>query len=477
MRVRASTILLFALLPAPVVNAAAMASAARNASKSREHPAASKPVKAAAISPVRVAHGAERVSSSHASSREVEKRSSVHSSGHLSDHFSRAEPIEKARGGRVVAAREERESKSRHEPERRQEIAEVREVRGSRRGESARAVSVRTASGKSARVEPEKTARLTPAPIVRVQPEETAPVSSEIESDPEAANVVHDRKVHHSPDGHSANDAEDEEEPRKATSEDFMSAAPAAKPAEAATLPSPVRPVAGVMKIKVAPIVKLAIVAPEPPPVTVPVLYRGGHLVVPPALKGSHEILVHQNEMADIDGLLRIRDDEDLDDMRANKLLVAIPAVQGIQVDERLPANRRYCRPWTAQFLTALARAHYARFHTALQVNSAVRTVEFQQRLMLTNGNAAPAEGETASPHLTGQAVDLAKHGLSMTEIAWLRGYLLPLVQEGKVDVEEEFQQSCFHVSVYRKYMPQAEPKRVIPPHHSATTALATVLR
>ncbi len=112
-----------------------------------------------------------------------------------------------------------------------------------------------------------------------------------------------------------------------------------------------------------------------------------------------------------------------------------------------------------------------------MQVNSAVRTVEFQQRLLRTNGNAAPAEGETASPHLTGQAVDLAKHGLSLTQIAWLRGYLLPLVQQRKVDVEEEFQQACFHISVYKKYLPSSDtPRRDIPTHGTSSAALATAI-
>ena len=41
---------------------------------------------------------------------------------------------------------------------------------------------------------------------------------------------------------------------------------------------------------------------------------------------------------------------------------------------------------------------------------------------------------------------------MSITEIAWMRGYLLPLIEAGKIDVEEEFQQSCFHISVYRRY-------------------------
>jgi hypothetical protein len=188
-----------------------------------------------------------------------------------------------------------------------------------------------------------------------------------------------------------------------------------------------------------------------------PVRHR---LVVPPAMKGSREILVHQNVVADQEGLSRIQDDDDLDSLRESRLLVAIPKVQGMRTNEGLPANRRYCRPWTAQFLATLARAHYARFHRALQVNSAVRTVEVQERLLRTNGNAAPAEGATASPHLTGQAVDLAKHGLSLAEVAWMRSYLRPLVEQGKVDVEEEFQQACFHISVYRKYLPQTAGKK-----------------
>ncbi len=214
-------------------------------------------------------------------------------------------------------------------------------------------------------------------------------------------------------------------------------------------------------------------------PVILPTLYnRRGRLVVPPPLKGSHEILIRQNLMADSDGLERVRDEADLDHMRASGMLVPLPEDATLHIDGRLPASRRYCRPWTALFLDTLARQHFARFQSALQVNSAVRTVEFQQRLVHSNGNAAPAEGDTASPHLTGEAIDIAKHGLTLAEIAWLRGYLLPLVQQGKVDVEEEFQQSCFHISVYKKYMPQAPPRRIIATtHREGTSALGIGLR
>jgi len=265
----------------------------------------------------------------------------------------------------------------------------------------------------------------------------------------------------------------------RATSEHFVRAS-APKPSKAATASAAAKPepVVNVIRRNSTQHPQLEDVDEEAAtPMILPALYnKRGHLIVPPPLKGSHEILVHQNLVADNEGLDRIKDDDDLERMRAQHLLVALPESKALDVDDRLPTNRRYCRPWTAQFLAALSRAHYARFHTSLQVNSAVRTVEFQQRLQRTNGNAAPAEGETASPHLTGQAVDLAKHGLSMTEIAWLRGYLLPLVHEGKIDVEEEFQQSCFHISVYKRYLPSTPTQRVAGTRHGGTASLAAAI-
>lgn len=317
------------------------------------------------------------------------------------------------------------------------------------------------------------------APITR----HSDPVESEAPTAPapsqDSVEVKHDRKQHY-----SVGSGGSQTEPRKATPEDFLkpfaaNAVPA-KPTASKTLEVAKHKTVAVETTPVVPTksVVAKIQPPEPPSFT-PVLYtKRGRLIVPPAMKGSHEILLHQNEMADRDGLDRVQDDAALDEMRESKLLVPIPSGPGLQTDERLPMNRRYCRPWTAQFLAAMSRAFYAKFHTPLQVNSAVRTVEFQHRLLMTNGNAAPAQGETASPHLTGQAVDLAKHGLTMTQIAWIRGYLLPLVQAGKVDVEEEFQQACFHISVYRKYVPEPAPKREIAGTHvGAGAALATAIR
>ncbi len=143
-------------------------------------------------------------------------------------------------------------------------------------------------------------------------------------------------------------------------------------------------------------------------------------------LTGSHDSLVRQNQRAEQDGLARIEDDADIRRQVITRQLVALPVNIGLRTDERLASNRRYTRPWTARFLLDLARAHYARFGTSLQVNSAVRTVEFQKRLLHTNGNAAPAAGDDSSSHLMGGTVDIAKKPMTATEMAWLRGFLLP---------------------------------------------------
>ncbi len=184
----------------------------------------------------------------------------------------------------------------------------------------------------------------------------------------------------------------------------------------------------------------------------------------PAPLRGSLESLERQNARLDAEGLERIEDESDLADRIARKLLVPIPASSALTVNAELPATHRYCRPWTALFLTDLSRAHDAAFHRPLEVSSAVRTMEYQKRLMEINGNAAPAEGDIVSPHLTGATVDIAKDGLSRSEIAWMRRRLLALEAAGKIDVEEEFRQSCFHITVYKTYTPPRTP-------HPATQA------
>jgi hypothetical protein len=173
------------------------------------------------------------------------------------------------------------------------------------------------------------------------------------------------------------------------------------------------------------------------------------------ALRGNHDSLVRQNERSQADDLERIEDDADLADRIARGALVPVPESAALAVNSSLPGDRRYCRPWTATFLTDLSRAHDAQFHRPLIVSSAVRTVEYQRHLMRRNRNAAAAEGDIVSPHLTGATIDIAKSGLSRREMAWMRDKLLVLQNRGLIDVEEEFRQSCFHITVYKDYAPE----------------------
>jgi uncharacterized protein YcbK (DUF882 family) len=188
---------------------------------------------------------------------------------------------------------------------------------------------------------------------------------------------------------------------------------------------------------------------------------RKARAAMPPPLRGSFQSLARQNEKTEADNLERIEDDDDLADRIARQMLVPLPVSAALTVNGNLPENYRYCRPWTARFLTDLARVHAAQFHRPFEVSSAVRTVAYQKRLMESNGNAAAAEGDIASPHLTGATIDIAKQGMSRQEMGWMRSRLLRLQKAGKIDVEEEFQQACFHITVYKSYVP---PKPALTP-------------
>jgi hypothetical protein len=171
-----------------------------------------------------------------------------------------------------------------------------------------------------------------------------------------------------------------------------------------------------------------------------------------PLFPPTHESLLAQNAEIDRLGLPRIKNDRELKELIRDGELVPIPVSDHLIVDKHLPANRRYCRPWTASFLTDLSDAFYARFHEPIMVDSAVRTVEVQRKLLRWNGNAAPAEGETASSHLAGTTVDLARRRMTPEQGRWVEVYLLPLHAQGMVEVEEEYRQFCFHIMVAGNY-------------------------
>jgi len=213
-------------------------------------------------------------------------------------------------------------------------------------------------------------------------------------------------------------------------------------------------------RFRATPATRRQIESASQPPAAVDASLQTRRTALPPPLRGSYDSLLRQNIRTQDDGLERIEDDNDLADRIARGMLVPVPVTAALTINGNLPQNRRYCRPWTATFLTDIARAHATRFHGPLEASSAVRTVAYQKQLMKTNGNATAAEGDVASPHLTGATIDIAKQGLTLQEIGWMRTWLLRLQEAGKIDVEEEFQQSCFHITVYKSYTSTAPARK-----------------
>jgi hypothetical protein len=170
-----------------------------------------------------------------------------------------------------------------------------------------------------------------------------------------------------------------------------------------------------------------------------------------PVFPGSHELLVQQNVELDKLQLPRIADDVELLKYELSQDLVPVSESDSLKIAANLPENRRYCRPWTRDFLEDFSQAFYNEFHAPIQVNSLVRTAEQQRNLRRHNRFAAPEIGDTASTHLTGVTADLSRRGLTKAQYEWVRAYLMPLHEAGLIDPIEE-SQPVLHVVVYDKY-------------------------
>ena len=171
-----------------------------------------------------------------------------------------------------------------------------------------------------------------------------------------------------------------------------------------------------------------------------------------PMFPGSHALLVKQNLELDRLQLPRIADEYELVRYELLGDLVPVPESDALKIAPDLSENRRYCRPWTRDFLRDLSQAYYAQFQSSLQVNSLVRTAEQQHRMRLHNRFAAPESGDTASTHLAGVAVDLSLRDMSQAQYEWIRSYLLPLREAGMVDPIEE-RQPVLHIVVFKSYV------------------------
>ncbi len=194
-----------------------------------------------------------------------------------------------------------------------------------------------------------------------------------------------------------------------------------------------------------------------------------------PVFRPSHESLLLQNAEIDRMDLPRIYDDAELQQLVASGDLVPIVASESLRIEPRLDPSRRYCRPWTRDFLEDVSQAYYKQFHSQIQVNSAVRTVLVQKKLRRHNRNAAPIDGDTASSHLAGITVDVQRRGMSRQQIKWVEQYLLPLKEQGYVEPEEERHQWVFHIAVSGRYADLHAPKTVATEQHDEVPDLSLI--
>ena len=182
-----------------------------------------------------------------------------------------------------------------------------------------------------------------------------------------------------------------------------------------------------------------------------------------PMFRPSHDSLLRQNEEINRLDLPRIQDDGELEDLKASGELVPIAASESLKIEPSLDPSRRYCRPWTRDFVQDLSEAYYRQFHAQIQVNSAVRTVKVQKKLRRHNRNAAPADGDTASSHLAGITVDLQRRGMTKEQIRFVEHYLFYLNALGLVEPEEERRHWCFHIMVSDHYSDWRQTQTIFP--------------
>lgn len=188
-----------------------------------------------------------------------------------------------------------------------------------------------------------------------------------------------------------------------------------------------------------------------------------------PMFRPSHESLLIQNAEINRLELPRIQNDTELEALKGDGSLLPIIPSESLKIEPSLDRSRRYCRPWTLDFVNDLSQAYYNRFHAQIQLNSAVRTVTMQKKLRRHNRNAAPAEGDTASSHLAGVTVDLQRRGMTKQQITWMEHYLFYMKALGLVEPEEERRHWCFHIMVSGLYSDWRETQNIIPVEHPET--------
>lgn len=165
-------------------------------------------------------------------------------------------------------------------------------------------------------------------------------------------------------------------------------------------------------------------------------------------IAGSVLSMSIQNQEIDRLMLPRIYDDNQLHQLEKDGELVKLENTNTVNIASHISEDRRYIRPWTAQFVYDMSRPFYGRFHKPITINSAVRTIEQQRELRKHNRLAA---SEDRSSHIAGITIDLCKRCYSSKERKWIVSYLKQYRDMGLICVADE--PTNYHVAVLYKYV------------------------
>jgi hypothetical protein len=170
------------------------------------------------------------------------------------------------------------------------------------------------------------------------------------------------------------------------------------------------------------------------------------------SLKGSKQSMLLQNQEADREGLVRIKNTIQLERFIKDSLLVSIQKIENVTLDYRMSDSFSYVKPVTALFIKNSSAYYFKNFGLYWQVNSAVRPTENQKYLRNSNSNAAPTSGPLASTHSTGATIDISYLGMSDKQMKWMRNYLLYCEAKCWIEATEEHSQTVFHIMVFQSY-------------------------
>lgn len=180
---------------------------------------------------------------------------------------------------------------------------------------------------------------------------------------------------------------------------------------------------------------------------------------------GSNKRLIDTNKRLDREKMDRYSE-KTLVDAKLRGAIVRLRASAVLRLDPTTRDYIQYAHPRTRTFMEHLAIDFKAEFPDSvpIQVNSAVRTREYQRGLRSRNSNATSVHGPKASSHLTGATVDIGKFDPTKAnrkdltllqklrpgeQLQWLRGYLTAAEHAGITLTIEEESQAVFHVTVF----------------------------